>query len=64
VAPRKGLTLAAAVLAVAGAIHLGQGGYIYLKAQLAQLLIERAWQRAPGRRGGAQALALGRYLAG
>jgi sortase A len=29
-----------------GAIHLGQGGYIYLKAQLAQLLIERAWQRA------------------
>jgi len=45
VASRKGLTLAA-VLAVAGAIHLGQGGYIYLKAQLAQLLIERAWQRA------------------
>jgi len=46
VAPRKGLTLAAAVLAAAGAIHLGQGVYIYLKAQVAQLLIELAWQRA------------------
>jgi sortase A len=46
-APRKRLTLAAAVvLAVAGATYLGQGGYIYLKAELAQLLIERAWQRA------------------
>ena len=45
-APRKGLTLAAAVLAAAGAIHLGQGVYIYLKAQVAQLLIELAWQRA------------------
>jgi sortase A len=31
---------------VAGAIYLGQGGYIYLKAQLAQVLIEHAWQRA------------------
>ena len=45
-APRKHLRLAAAlVLALAG-IYLGQGGYIYLKAQLAQVLIERAWERA------------------
>jgi sortase A len=46
VAPRRRLTLGAAlVLAVAGAAFLGQGGWIYAKAQLAQLLIERAWQR-------------------
>jgi len=44
---KRRLTLAAAlVAAVAGVIYLGQGGYIYLKAQLAQALIERAWQRA------------------
>lgn len=41
------LTLGAAlVLAVAGAAFLGQGAYIWGKAWLAQLLIERAWQRA------------------
>ena len=46
-APRRRLTLAAAlVLALAGAIFLGQGGVHLRKAQLAQLLIERAWQRA------------------
>jgi sortase A len=47
VAPRRSLTLGAAlVLAVAGAAFAGQGAWIYAKAQLAQLLIERAWQRA------------------
>ena len=45
-ASRAGLTAGALLLAAASAIHLGQGAYIYAKAQLAQLLIERAWQRA------------------
>ena len=45
-ASRAGLTASALLLAVASAIHLGQGAYIYAKAELAQLLIERAWQRA------------------
>ena len=45
-APRTGLTLAAAAaLAAFGAIEFGQGVWIYAKAQLAQLLIEDAWQR-------------------
>ena len=34
------------LLAIAGAIQFGHGAYIYAKAQLAQVLIERAWQRA------------------
>jgi sortase A len=46
VASRASLKLGALLLAIASAIHLGQGAYIYAKAQLAQLLIERAWQRA------------------
>jgi sortase A len=46
VAPRKRLRRAAALALAVGIIYLGQGSYIYLKAQLAQLLIERAWQRA------------------
>jgi sortase A len=47
VASRRRLTLVAAlVLAAAGALHLGQGAYIWAKAQLAQVLIEHAWQRA------------------
>jgi sortase A len=46
VASRAGLTVGALLLAVASAIHLGQGAYIYAKAQLAQVLLERAWQRA------------------
>ena len=45
-APRASLTAGALLLAVASAIHLGQGAYIYAKAELAQLLIERAWKRA------------------
>ncbi len=45
-ASRASLTVGALLLAIAGAIHLGQGAYIYAKAQLAQLLIEHAWQRA------------------
>jgi len=46
-ASRRSLTLGAAlVLAVAGAAFAGQGAWIYAKAQLAQLLMEHAWQRA------------------
>jgi sortase A len=46
VAARTRLTLlAAALLAAAGAFELGHGAWIYLKAQLAQVLIGRAWQR-------------------
>ena len=46
-APRRSLTLAAAlVLAVAGTAFAGRGAWIYAKAQLAQLLIGHAWQRA------------------
>lgn len=43
---RKGLKLAALLLAVASAVHLAQGAYVYAKAQLAQILIEHAWERA------------------
>jgi len=35
----------AAMLALAGAFQFGQGAWIYAKAQLAQVLLERAWQR-------------------
>jgi len=46
-ASRRSLTLGAAlVLAVAGTAFVGQGAWIYAKAQLAQVLIEHAWQRA------------------
>ena len=34
-----------AALAVAGVLQFGQGAYIHAKAQLAQFLLERAWQR-------------------
>jgi sortase A len=34
-----------ALLAVAGAFQFGQGLYIHAKAELAQILLERAWQR-------------------
>jgi sortase A len=34
-----------ALLAVAGALQFGQGLYIHAKAELAQVLLERAWQR-------------------
>ena len=33
------------VIAVAGALAFGHGAWIYFKARLAQVLIERAWQR-------------------
>jgi sortase A len=47
VAPRGSLTYGAAlVLALSGAVFLGQGAWVWAKAHLAQLLIERAWQRA------------------
>jgi len=46
-AARRRLTFAAALLLAAlGVALFGQGAYIYAKAQLAQLLIERAWKRA------------------
>jgi len=35
----------AALLAIAGAVQFGQGLYIHAKARLAQVLLERAWQR-------------------
>ena len=35
----------AAALAIAGVFQFGQGVYIHAKAQLAQVLLERAWQR-------------------
>jgi sortase A len=45
-APRSRVRLAAALaLAIAGALWFGQGLWIYAKAELAQLLIEKAWQR-------------------
>ena len=43
---RKKLLLSlAALIAAMGAWQLGQGLYIHAKAQLAQMLLERAWQR-------------------
>jgi len=35
----------AALLAIAGAFRFGEGVYIHLKAKVAQVLLERAWQR-------------------
>ena len=44
--PRRKLVLGlVALLAIAGALQFGQGLYIHAKARLAQLLLERAWQR-------------------
>jgi sortase A len=42
---RKAVVWIVALLAVAGALQFGQGLYIHAKAQLAQILLERAWQR-------------------
>jgi sortase A len=42
---RSFLPWIAAALAVAGVLQFGQGTYIHAKAQLAQILLERAWQR-------------------
>lgn len=39
------LACIAAVLALAGALQFGQGIYIHAKARVAQILLERAWQR-------------------
>ena len=45
-APRTRLALATAfLLALFGAFELGRGLWIYAKAELAQILIEHAWQR-------------------
>jgi sortase A len=46
VAPRASLTAGALLLAATSVVYLGKGAYIYAKAELAQLLIERAWKRA------------------
>ena len=42
---RRLLPWIAAALALAGVLQFGQGAYIHAKAQLAQILLERAWQR-------------------
>jgi len=42
---KRVLTLGVAALAFGGAALLGEGVYIHAKAQLAQVLLERAWQR-------------------
>ena len=42
---KKATFLLIALLAVAGALQFGQGLYIHAKAELAQVLLERAWQR-------------------
>lgn len=41
----KYLPWIAAMLAIAGVLQFGQGAYIHAKARLAQILLERAWQR-------------------
>jgi sortase A len=43
---RRGRALVFALLVLAGGLSLGQGGWIYAKARLAQLLLHVAWQRA------------------
>ncbi|MEM7353857.1 MAG: class GN sortase [Acidobacteriota bacterium] len=42
---RRALFLAAAILALTGGTSLGRGAWIFAKAELAQVLLERAWQR-------------------
>lgn len=42
---KRVLTLTIAVLALGGVAMLGDGLYIHAKAQLAQMLLEHAWQR-------------------
>jgi len=42
---KKLLPWIAAALTVAGILQFGQGAYIHAKAQFAQILLERAWQR-------------------
>jgi sortase A len=39
------LVLLAGVLAVAGSMSFGHGAYLYAKAQLAQVLLQSAWER-------------------
>ncbi len=39
------LVLVAGVLAVAGSMSFGHGAYLYAKAQLAQVLLQSAWER-------------------
>ena len=42
---KRVLTLAIAILALGGGLMFGEGAYIHVKAQLAQVLLERAWER-------------------
>jgi len=42
---KRVLTLASGAIMLAGALMLGDGLYIHATAQLAQVLLERAWQR-------------------
>jgi len=42
---RRSLRWIVAALAIAGTVQFGQGVYIHAKALLAQVLLERAWQR-------------------
>lgn len=42
---KRVLTLGVAALALGGAVALGEGAYIHAKAQLAQVLLDSAWQR-------------------
>ena len=51
---RRALGLAAAVLASAGVAAAVRGGWIHAKAQLAQVLLERAWLEARGGEGQAR----------
>ncbi|MCP4656418.1 MAG: class GN sortase [bacterium] len=42
---RKRLTVLALIVALGGLLSLGQGGWILVKAGLAQVLLDHAWQR-------------------
>lgn len=43
--PRRLTLLATAAIALVGALQLAHGAWIYAKAELAQVLLERAWRR-------------------
>lgn len=43
--PRRLTLLAAAAIALVGALQVAHGAWIYAKAELAQVLLERAWRR-------------------
>ena len=45
---RNAVSIAALVLAVAGSLALGQGAWLWAKAEVGQWLLERAWARVQG----------------